>query len=113
MTNLPSNDTARGSGRGGPRGWLSRLVGEPSQVPDPPVPARATPAMPHGRKPMNVRRITMDVDKAVHRPDLLELAEVIDAVAGVEALNITVGDIDLRPSGWTSPWRATRSTCPR
>jgi hypothetical protein len=48
---------------------------------------------------MNVRRITMDVDKAVHRPDVLELAEAIDAVTGVEALNITVGDIDLETVG--------------
>jgi hypothetical protein len=48
---------------------------------------------------MNVRRITMDVDKAVKRPDLLELAEAIDAVAGVDAFNITVGDIDIETVG--------------
>ena len=44
---------------------------------------------------MNVRRITMDVDKAVQRPDLVDLAGAIDAVAGVSAFNITVGNIDI------------------
>jgi hypothetical protein len=44
---------------------------------------------------MNVRRLQLDVDKAVARPDLLDLAEVIDAVAGVQAVNITVTDIDV------------------
>jgi hypothetical protein len=37
----------------------------------------------------------MDVDKAVQRPDLVELAEAIDAVPGVRAFNITVGNIDI------------------
>lgn len=44
---------------------------------------------------MNVRRLQLDVDKAVQRPDLLELAEAIDGVAGVEAVNITVTGIDI------------------
>jgi hypothetical protein len=48
---------------------------------------------------MNVRRITMDVDKAVRRPDLMELAAAIDGVASVDALNITVGNIDLETVG--------------
>ncbi len=48
---------------------------------------------------MNVRRITMDVDKAVRRPDLMQLAAAIDGVGGVEAFNITVGDIDLETVG--------------
>jgi hypothetical protein len=48
---------------------------------------------------MNVRRLTMDVDTAVRRPGILELAAVIDAVPGVEAFNITVGDIDLETVG--------------
>lgn len=48
---------------------------------------------------MNIRRITMDVDKAIKRPDLLELAEAIDRVAGVTAFNITVGDIDIETVG--------------
>lgn len=48
---------------------------------------------------MNVRRITMDVDKAIQRPDLVELAEAIDGVAGVQAFNITVGNIDIETVG--------------
>ena len=48
---------------------------------------------------MNVRRLQLDVDKAVQRPDLLELAEAIDGVPGVEAVNITVTDIDIETVG--------------
>lgn len=44
---------------------------------------------------MNIRRLQLDVDKAIARPDLLELAAAIDAAPGVEALNITVAEIDL------------------
>ncbi|WP_272945189.1 DUF211 domain-containing protein [Nocardia nova] len=46
-----------------------------------------------------MRRITMDVDKAVQRPDLVELAEAIDTVPGVRAFNITVGNIDIETVG--------------
>jgi hypothetical protein len=45
---------------------------------------------------VNVRRLQLDVDKAVARPDLLDLAEAID---GVEAVNITVTDIDVETIG--------------
>ena len=48
---------------------------------------------------MNIRRLQLDVDKAITRPDLLELAAAIDNVAGVEALNITVAEIDLETVG--------------
>jgi uncharacterized protein len=48
---------------------------------------------------MNIRRMQLDVDKAIARPDLLELAEAIDQVPGVEAVNITVEDIDLETVG--------------
>lgn len=48
---------------------------------------------------MNIRRMQLDVDKAITRPDLLELAAAIDNVAGVEALNITVSEIDLETVG--------------
>jgi len=48
---------------------------------------------------VNVRRLQLDVDKAVQRPDLLELAEAIDGVPGVEAVNITVTDIDIETVG--------------
>ena len=48
---------------------------------------------------MNVRRLQLDVDKAVARPDLLDLAEAINGVPGVEAVNITVTDIDVETMG--------------
>ena len=48
---------------------------------------------------MNVRRLMLDVDKAKERPDLVELAEAIEAVAGVEGTNITVTDIDMETVG--------------
>lgn len=48
---------------------------------------------------MNVRRLNLDVDKAVDRPDILDLASAIDGVSGVEAVNITVTDIDIETVG--------------
>ncbi len=48
---------------------------------------------------LNIRRLVIDVDKAAARPSLLELAAAIDKVAGVEALNITVTEIDLETVG--------------
>lgn len=48
---------------------------------------------------MNIRRLQLDVDKAIARPDLLELAGAIEAVSGVEAVNITVTDIDIETLG--------------
>lgn len=48
---------------------------------------------------MNVRRLQLDVDKAVARPSLLDLADAIDRVTGVEAVNITVTDIDVETVG--------------
>lgn len=48
---------------------------------------------------MNIRRLQMDVDKAIARPDLVDLAEAIDAVSGVEAVNITVAEIDIETMG--------------
>lgn len=48
---------------------------------------------------MNVRRLSLDVDKAVARPGLLDLAEAIEVVSGVEAVNITVEEIDIETVG--------------
>lgn len=48
---------------------------------------------------MNIRRLVLDVDKAVARPSLVELAGAIDACRGVEAFNITVGEIDIETVG--------------
>ena len=39
---------------------------------------------------MNIRRLVLDVDKAVAKPSVTELAEAICQVAGVEAVNITL-----------------------
>jgi hypothetical protein len=48
---------------------------------------------------MNVRRIVLDVDKAISRPTLLEIARAIDSVPGVHGLNITVTEIDIETVG--------------
>jgi len=43
---------------------------------------------------VNIRRLLFDVDKALARPSLLEIAEAIDGCHGVTAFNIAVGDVD-------------------
>ncbi len=48
---------------------------------------------------MNIRRLLLDVDKAVERPSIIEIAKAIDAVEGVEAINITVAEIDIETVG--------------
>ncbi|MER3483488.1 MAG: hypothetical protein C4332_10435 [Meiothermus sp.] len=48
---------------------------------------------------MNIRRVVLDVDKALARPSLLELAEAIAQVKGVEGFNITVNEMDLETMG--------------
>jgi hypothetical protein len=48
---------------------------------------------------MKVRRLALDVDKAVQRPDLLTIAKAIDGVTGVDAANITVAEIDIETVG--------------
>ena len=48
---------------------------------------------------MNVRRIVLDVDKSLNRPTLMELASAIEKVQGVEALNISVNEIDMETMG--------------
>ena len=48
---------------------------------------------------MNIRRLVLDVDKARARPSLLQIAQAIEGCAGVEALNITVGEIDIETVG--------------
>jgi hypothetical protein len=44
---------------------------------------------------VNIRRLLFDVDKALARPSLLEIAEAIDGCSGVKAFNIAVGDVDI------------------
>lgn len=48
---------------------------------------------------MNVRRVVLDVDKSLNRPSLIELAEAIEEVPGVEALNISVTEMDMETMG--------------
>ena len=48
---------------------------------------------------MNIRRLVLDVDKARARPSLLEIAVAIERCVGVEALNVTVGEIHIETVG--------------
>jgi len=48
---------------------------------------------------MPVRRLSMDVDKVVDRPHLVTLALAIEEVPGVDAVNITVNEIDIETVG--------------
>ena len=48
---------------------------------------------------MNIRQIMLDVDKAMERPTLIEIAQAIDSVSGVEGLSIVVDDIDTETVG--------------
>jgi hypothetical protein len=50
---------------------------------------------------VNIRRIVLDVDKAINRPSLIDLAEAIEGVRGVEAVNISVTEIDIETVGTT------------
>jgi hypothetical protein len=48
---------------------------------------------------MNIRRLVLDVDKAITRPAIVDLAQSIGGVAGVQAVNITVTEIDIETVG--------------
>ena len=48
---------------------------------------------------MNIRRLALDVDKAVARPSIVELTRAVAASKGVEAVNVTVTEIDLETVG--------------
>ena len=41
----------------------------------------------------------LDVDKAIQQPEIIDIAEAIDAVRGVTGLNITVTEIDVQTVG--------------
>lgn len=51
------------------------------------------------KRTLNVRRLVLDVDKAVSRPHLINIAAAIHACAGVKACNMKVGEIDLETVG--------------
>lgn len=48
---------------------------------------------------MNIRRVLLDVDKAIQRPEIVDIARAIDAVPGVAGLDITVTEIDVQTVG--------------
>jgi hypothetical protein len=48
---------------------------------------------------MNIRRLLLDVDKAIARPSILEIAQAVADCSGVEAVNLTVGEIDMETVG--------------
>jgi hypothetical protein len=48
---------------------------------------------------MSIRRLALDVDKVVDRPDMITLARALEAVAGVAAVNVTVTEIDVETIG--------------
>lgn len=49
--------------------------------------------------PLNIRRLVLDVDKSIRHPSLIELSLAIQRCRGVEACNITVGEIDIETVG--------------
>ena len=48
---------------------------------------------------MNIRRLLLDVDKALKRPTVLEIGQAIEGLSGVEGVNITVTGIDTETVG--------------
>jgi len=48
---------------------------------------------------MNVRRLVLDVDKAMSRPSIVDIAQALSACSGVEDFNITVTEIDVQTVG--------------
>jgi hypothetical protein len=48
---------------------------------------------------VNVRRVILDVDKGLNRPTLLDLAATIEQVPGVEAVNVSVTEMDMETMG--------------
>jgi hypothetical protein len=48
---------------------------------------------------MNIRRLLLDVDKALARPSLLDIATAISGCNGVEAANIALADVDVETMG--------------
>lgn len=48
---------------------------------------------------MDIRRLVLDVDKAIARPSLIEIAAAIGSTPGTEATNLQVTEIDLETVG--------------
>lgn len=48
---------------------------------------------------MSIRQIMLDVDKALERPSIVEIAEAIEIQDGVEGLSIVVTEVDMETVG--------------
>ena len=48
---------------------------------------------------MNIRRIVLDVAKGLNKPTLVEVADAIGKVKGVEAVNLSVDEMDMETMG--------------
>lgn len=48
---------------------------------------------------MKIRRVLLDVDKAIQQPEIVDIAQAIDTAPGVAALNVTVTEIDVQTVG--------------
>lgn len=48
---------------------------------------------------LNVRRVVIDVDKALKTPSLIEIAQAIHGCRGVQSSNITVTEVDQETMG--------------
>ncbi|MBS0350138.1 MAG: DUF211 domain-containing protein [Proteobacteria bacterium] len=48
---------------------------------------------------MKIRRLVLDVDKAMARPSLIEIARAIQSIPNVEGVNVTVNSIDIETVG--------------
>jgi len=48
---------------------------------------------------VKIRRVLLDVDKAIQQPEIVDIARAIDAAPGVAALNVTVTEIDVQTVG--------------
>jgi hypothetical protein len=48
---------------------------------------------------MNIRRLVLDVDKAVSRPSVVDIARTIEEFPGVQGVNVTVTEIDIETVG--------------
>ena len=48
---------------------------------------------------MNIRRIVLDVAKGLNKPTLVEVANAIGKVKGVDAVNLSVNEMDMETMG--------------
>lgn len=48
---------------------------------------------------MNLRRVVLDVEKSLQRPELMAVVEAIDRVEGVQGVNMLVDEIDAEAMG--------------